>query len=504
MADKDIPSGGFRVILSADRTLMAAYRTLLDGMLAAAQTTTTPLPVLDLLFAPSVRTEGVRAVQASLGLRRIEAALLDGGFTRDEVAVVPPEKLARAAGDATRIVAFSTGDPLGLGMNTSTMVGLAGGRPYTAALFQKHAGRVRELRRRLGDVKLVVGGPGAWQLAQNASDRLRLGIDHVFTGYCESEVADVFRRIIAGEHVAPVVACRWKTADEIPPIRGATAMGIVEISRGCGLGCDFCTIAKIAMRHIDRSRILDDVRTNLDAGIRDISLISEDLLRYGGASPGKTDPPKLLELLREIRAADGVRLIQTDHVNVTSVATFSDAQLAETHQLLSNGARGRHVWVNLGVETVSARLLEHASFAAKLRPFSPVEWGEACRREIGRLARAGFLPMVSLVTGLPGETEEDVALTARWVRSLRGERVVVFPLFYAPIGPGAKPMSLVDLTCTRWRLFEESYHFNFKWVPRMLWSEQTHARVGLTRRLLTAALGRGNVLFWKTLFALKS
>ncbi|HUV38291.1 MAG TPA: radical SAM protein [Planctomycetota bacterium] len=512
MSSTATPPDGFRVILSADRTQMAGCPTLLDGMVSASQTTTTPWVVLDRVLAPPVRCRGVRAVRAPLGLRRIEAALLSGGFTPDEVAVVPPEKIPRAAGANTRIIAFSTGDPLGLGMNTSTMVALAGGRPYTTALFQRHLGRARELRRALGNVKLVVGGPGAWQLASSERDRVRLGIDHVLTGYCEAEVAAVFRRILEGDPVDPVVRCAWPPGAEIPSIRGATTMGLVEISRGCGLGCAFCTLAKIGMKHISPERILEDVEVNLAAGVRDLSLISEDLFRYGGPSPGKTRPAKLLELLRTVRGRNDVRLIQTDHANVTSVAAFSDDELIETHRLLAGPLPDRHVWVNLGVETVSPRLLsldfardgEHVSFAAKLRPFTPDDWGETCRREIRRLAVAGFMPMVSLVTGLPGETDDDVERTTRWVRSLRGERAVIFPLLHAPLDPGTKGMSVADLTPARWRLFEESYRFNFRWLPRMLWREETHAGVGRTRRLVAALLARGNVLFWKTLFALKS
>ncbi len=500
----ETPTRGFRVVLTADRTLMADYRTLLDGMLGASQTTSTPLPLLEMLIARPVASAGVRAVQAPLGLRRVEAALLGGGFTRGEVAVVTPERLGRAVGRDTRIVAVSSGDPLGLGMNTSTMTGVVGGRSCTVVFFERLLARARRLRRVFPEVKIVVGGPGAWQLAQHNADCERLGVDHVLAGYCEREVAEVFRRIAASEGVPTVFQCRWEAQDAVPPIRGATVMGIVEISRGCGLGCDFCTLRDVPMTHLPVETVLADVETNVASGIRDISLVSEDVFRYGGAGGPRTNPPAVLELLRQIRSVDGVRMIQVDHANVASVAGFSDAELGEMHALLSDGARGRHVWVNLGVETASGELLHRSGANAKMRPVAPADWADFCRRQVLRLGHAGFVPMVSLLLGLPGESARDVEATERWVRALRGERVVVFPLFLAPVAPGARPFALGDMTAAHCRLFEECYRLNFKWIPRMLWDEQSRARVPLLRRLALAFFARAYVPWHKALFALRS
>ena len=80
------PSHGFPIVLTADRTLMADYRVLFDGMLSASQTTTTPDLFMRLLLARPLWGGAVHARRAPIGLRRIEAALLDGVFSRDDVA----------------------------------------------------------------------------------------------------------------------------------------------------------------------------------------------------------------------------------------------------------------------------------------------------------------------------------------------------------------------------------------------------------------------------------
>ena len=92
-------SGGRQVVLTADRILMADYRLLFDGMLAASQTTLTPSVVMNRLLAPRSPSRDGRAPVAPLGLRRIEAALLVGELSPDDVTVVDEEHLAAAISD---------------------------------------------------------------------------------------------------------------------------------------------------------------------------------------------------------------------------------------------------------------------------------------------------------------------------------------------------------------------------------------------------------------------
>jgi hypothetical protein len=140
-------SDGFPIVLTADRTLTADYRLLFDGMLAASQTTTAPPAVFGRLLMPQNNRGRARAVVAPLGLRRIEAALLGGGFSPDEVAVVTEDQLEGAIGSATRVIGISSGEPAGLGMNSSTMTAIAGGRIYPQAMFGR---LMRSEERRVG------------------------------------------------------------------------------------------------------------------------------------------------------------------------------------------------------------------------------------------------------------------------------------------------------------------------------------------------------------------
>jgi radical SAM superfamily enzyme YgiQ (UPF0313 family) len=491
-------SDGFPIVLTADRTLTADYRLLFDGMLAASQTTTAPPAIFGPLLMPHRSGTGLRAAVAPLGLRRIEAALLAGGFTPEEVVVVNEDQLGQAIGSTTRVIGISSGEPAGLGMNSSTMTAIAGGRIYPQAMFRRLLGKIRHLNRD-GSAKIVLGGPGAWQLALDAATRKQLGIDHVVAGYAEEIAAAAFRRLIRQEFLPEVLPGGWNPAVPIPPIRGASTMGVVEISRGCGLGCSFCTIARVPMLHLPPQTILADVETNVAAGLSSIAALSEDFFRYG-ADGMKARPDLLIALLREIRRVSGVRLIQIDHANVASVAQYDDPQLDTIHDLLVGRDRGRYVWVNVGVETASEELLRRAGAGGKMGRRESEPWSAFCARHLRRLCRAKFFPMASLVIGLTGENDEHLRETLAWVESLRNERIAIFPVLFAPVD-GTQPLDPRALRPLHWELIKACYRSNFRWVPWFYRDNQAAAGVSRVRRWALQVMGYGQIAQWRALLA---
>lgn len=484
--------GGFPVVLTADRTLMARYETLLDGMMAASQTTFTPWPVMRGLLMPPTPHHDGRAVFAPLGLRRVEAVLLEGGFCAQDVVVVAPERLGEVIGPETRAIGVSTGEPLGGGMSSTTMAAVAGGTIYPHYLFDAMMKQVSRARARAPEARLLVGGPGAWQLAANPARREALGVDQVVRGYAEGAVLAAFEAAVQGLPAPPGEAAPV-APEAIPAIRGASTMGVVEVSRGCGLGCSFCTLARVPMTDLPLETILSDARTNLAAGLRGIAALSEDLLRFG-ARGVRCNPPAVLGLLEELAALPGLELIQADHCNVCSVAQFTGSELTRLRALLA-GRHPRRPWVNLGVETASGRLLRDTGGAAKMGATPDEGWGVYCHEQVLRLLDAGFTPMVSLVLGLPAETPEDLRQTLDWVRALRGRPLTIYPVLYAPLPGDPAPR----LTPEHWQVMREAYEFNFQHMPALIWGDQSAAGSAAAKRVALQAMGRGQVVLWRHL-----
>ena len=491
---------GLPVVLTADPTLMADYPILLDGMLVASQTTTTPAPLIQALLMPRRDRRGIRARVAPLGLRRVEAALIDGGFTPEELAVVHPAQLSDAVGPDTRVVGVSCGEPTGAGMSSTTLSAVAGGRCYPAVAFGKLMRRIRRvLQAASAPAKVVVGGAGVWQVAGDPAAGRAFGIDHVITGYAEGNVARILRDLMAGGSLPDVIPGEPVGPGAIPRVRGASTMGVVEISRGCGLGCAFCTLARVPMAHLPRATVLADAKTNVTAGVRNLCVISEDIFRYGAAGL-ETEPGALLSLLEALREIDGLGLIQTDHANILSASCYSDEQLARTRALMVGPTGQQFPWVNVGVETAAGALLRANGGGAKMGRWADEEWGEVCRTQLRRLCRAGFFPFASLIVGLPGETDADTRRTLDWVESISAERLAVFPVLYAPVDGGAAPAP----RRLQWQLIRACYRLNARWMARVYWDNQRAGGVGPAKRCLMRVLGHGQILLWKTLLALRT
>jgi radical SAM superfamily enzyme YgiQ (UPF0313 family) len=510
---------GIPIILTADRILLADYPTLLDGMTAASQTSGTPAWLMRRFVSPPAPVDGFRARKAPLGLRLLEAALREAGFSAAEVAVVPPEELRKAIGERTRLVAISSGDPLGLGMNDSTMSAIADGLPYAPLWLAEMCAQLREIKKGLPNFKIILGGPGVWQVEQNPAAGRQLGIDDLCCGYAEEKIVALARAVLpplprggrGGEALTNAKAALDSSEENLPPlpplvkggrnniipsILAPTNMGVVEVSRGCGLGCSFCTIRAQPMIHLPVEKIVRDVEVNVGGGATSVCLISEDFLRYG-AENVELAPARVLELARAVRRTKGLRLIQLDHVNISSVVRFPAAELKVLHDLLVAGVTHDYLWMNLGVESASGALLAKNGGLGKILPHPVENWERLCSEAVDKLIAAGFTPMVSLVLGLPGEKEDDLRQTLRFVQAQRAKRLTIFPLFYAPINSSAKAFQFDDMTPLHWEIFRLAYAINFKWMPAMFWDNQRGAGVPWLKRVLIQGAGWLRMQDWR-------
>jgi hypothetical protein len=72
------------------------------------------------LYPPVERTLDGRAKVAPYGLRKVEAILLQNGFSPDDVVVVHPADLDQFVGPDTKAVGISSMDPTGMGYVSKT------------------------------------------------------------------------------------------------------------------------------------------------------------------------------------------------------------------------------------------------------------------------------------------------------------------------------------------------------------------------------------------------
>jgi len=456
---------GRKVVLTADRTLMSEYKGgIFLGFSACAPKGLIPDWLYFSMFSPSVPVNEDGSVKyAPCGTRKIEAALLDYGFKRKDVIVAHPEHLDKVVGSRTKVIGITETDPLGIGPATSTFTQLFDGEAYMNIKFRELVSHsaIRRYRPRI-----IVGGPGAWQL-EDKEIRSNLGIDCVVVGEGEKDVGPLFKRALDGESLPEVVHGNVAATEEIPLIKEATIDGIVEVARGCGRGCEFCVPTLQRYRCLPISDILKEVEVNLRAGRRPL-LHAEDVLRYK-AKGLEVNGAAVIDLFKTVKNYPGVNAVGISHFALSSIASAPEV-VEEISNILGAGEEGRWLSGQTGLETGSPRLIREF-MKGKCKPFEPEDWPQVVTDAFEVMSRNCWVPCATLIIGLPDETEKDIDLTVDLVEELKSFKSLIVPLFLVSMGglkDKTESFTVEKITPKQSELFLKCWEHNIKWGQTLL------------------------------------
>lgn len=444
---------------------MSEYRGgIFFGFSACVPTGLIPDRLYFSLLSPSVDTNKDGSVKyAPCGIRKIEAALLEYGFDREDIVVAHPEHIGKLVGPKTKVVGLSETDPLGIGPATSSFTQLLGGEAYMAV-------KLKELLRHPSiqrfKPKIVVGGPGAWQL-EDEEVRRELGIDCVIVGEGEKIAGPIFEKAVNAEDLPRVTEGEVVPEEEIPLIQGPTICGLVEIARGCGRGCKFCVPTLQRYRCLPLEYILKEVEVNLRSGKQPL-LHAEDVLRYK-AKGIKMNKEAVIRLFKAVCDYPGVEETYISHFSLSSVAAAPDL-VEEISNILRLKERGTWLGGQTGLETGSPKLMR-MHMAGKCKPFKPEEWPETVVKAFEILDRNNWIPAATLILGMPGETDGDLDLTIDLVERLRPFRSLIVPLFLVSMGAlkgKAESFMAKDMRLKHSELYLKCWEHNVFWASFLL------------------------------------
>src|ERR1700726_1436935 len=213
-------------------------------------------------------------------------------------------------------------------------------------------------------------------------------------------------------------------------IRARGISSFVTVQEGCDKFCTFCVVPYTRGTEVSRpvAKIVDDVRRLADNGVREITLIGQNVNAYHGEGPAGRSWPlgSLLQRLAEIPGI--VRLGYS-----TSHPRDVDDSLIEAHRDLP----ALMPFVHLPVQSGSDRIL-----AAMNRKHTADEY----RRVIDRFraARQDIAFSSDFIVGFPGETEEDFSSTLALVTQIGYAGAYSFKYSPRPGTPAADMQEMVS------------------------------------------------------------
>src|SRR6202790_3642448 len=187
-------------------------------------------------------------------------------------------------------------------------------------------------------------------------------------------------------------------------IRARGISAFVTVQEGCDKFCTFCVVPYTRGAEVSRpvTRIADDVRRLADNGVRENTLIGQNVNAYHGEGPDGRPWP-LGTLLRHLAEIPGIVRLRYS----TSHPRDVDETLIEAHRDLGT----LMPFVHLPVQSGSDRIL-----AAMNRKHTVDNY----RRVIDRFraARQDIAFSSDFIVGFPGETEEDFSGTLALVTQI--------------------------------------------------------------------------------------
>ena len=202
----------------------------------------------------------------------------------------------------------------------------------------------------------------------------------------------------------------------------------IKIAEGCDNRCAYCIIPYLRGKF--RSRQMDDVlyeaRLLAASGVKELIVVAQDTSRYGIDLPG--NKRLLPELLRELCKIDELHWIRVHYVYPDEIDDEFIQVMAEEPKIVK--------YLDIPIQHCNSKILKLMNrrgdgaflreLFAKLRDRIP-----------------GLVIRTSLITGLPGEGEEEFQELCQFLRDLRLERVGAFA-FSPEEGTSAAEMEFVE------------------------------------------------------------
>jgi tRNA-2-methylthio-N6-dimethylallyladenosine synthase len=210
--------------------------------------------------------------------------------------------------------------------------------------------------------------------------------------------------------------------------RGVSAF--VTVQEGCDKFCTFCVVPYTRGAEISRpvGNILAEVEHLAAAGVREVTLIGQNVNAYHGEGPDRR-PWSLARLLRRMAQIDGLERLRYTTSHPRDMGDDLIAAHRDLHELMP----ALHLPIQSGYDRVLAAMNRRHSRADYLNTVNRL-----------RDARPDLALTSDFIVGFPGETESDFKATLNLVDEVGFSGAFSFKYSPRPGTPGADMVDQID------------------------------------------------------------
>ena len=201
--------------------------------------------------------------------------------------------------------------------------------------------------------------------------------------------------------------------DEKMPRKRSTPdyLAYVKVAEGCDNYCTYCVIPYVRGHFRSRAEesVIQEVREMAAQGVKEIMVMAQDTTRYGHDLNGELRLPQLIRQLARIEGIEWIRLMYC------YPERFTD-ELIETMRQEPKVCK----YIDLPLQHADNKILKDMNRRGTI---------EQAETLIGKLRSA--MPDITLrttmITGFPGETEQEFQTMVDFVQRVQFDRLGVFP-----------------------------------------------------------------------------
>ena len=256
-------------------------------------------------------------------------------------------------------------------------------------------------------------------------------VDAILGTAAAEEIAEAVGEVLAG-----TAQNHYRDLNSPPAVRRDRVLttgghfAYLKIAEGCGKHCTYCIIPKVRgdYRSIAMDKLIEQAEALAEGGVRELILVAQETTLYGVDLYGKKSLPELLHRLAQISGIYWIRLLYCYPEEITD-------------ELIETIAEEPKVCHYLDIP------VQHASDAV-LKRMGRRTNQEELRRRINRIRERipDICLRTTLISGFPGETQEDFEELYRFVNEMEFDRLGVFPYSQEEDTPAAQMPDQIEDT----------------------------------------------------------